>query len=68
VRRAAALLLLLLVVPSAHARPAGHEWRVTNFGDRPAPLPAGDVLLSSAPLEGGALPGATTAWLREPAA
>lgn len=41
---------------------------VTNFGDRPVPLPVGEVLLSSAPLEGGALPGATTAWLREPAA
>jgi alpha-glucosidase len=37
---------------------------VTNFGDRPAPLPGGEVLLSSAPLDGGLLPGATTAWLR----
>jgi alpha-glucosidase len=37
---------------------------VTNFGDEPVALPAGEVLLSSAPLEGDLLPGNTTVWLR----
>ncbi len=48
----------------AFARPGG--WRtVTNFGDDAVPLPAGDVLVASGPLRGdGALPGATTVWLR----
>ncbi|MFD6176793.1 MULTISPECIES: glycoside hydrolase family 13 protein [unclassified Isoptericola] len=48
----------------AFRRPNG--WTsVTNFGAVPAPLPAGEVLLSSGPLsDGGTLPGATTAWLR----
>ncbi|HET6561617.1 MAG TPA: alpha-amylase family glycosyl hydrolase [Marmoricola sp.] len=46
------------------ARPAGWE-SVTNFDTRPVPLPAGDVLLSSEPLDGdGLLPGETTVWLR----
>ncbi|MET1036262.1 MAG: hypothetical protein ABWX68_13595 [Arthrobacter sp.] len=36
---------------------------VTNFGDGPAALPEGKVLLSSAPIADGALPGASTAWL-----
>jgi alpha-glucosidase len=46
----------------AFRRPNG--WTcVTNFGTTPAPLPAGEVLLSSGPLDGGTLPGATTAWL-----
>ncbi|WP_419817315.1 glycoside hydrolase family 13 protein [Glaciibacter flavus] len=44
-------------------RPNG--WEVaTNFGDTACPLPAGDVVLSSGPLEDGRLPGATTVWLR----
>jgi len=44
-------------------RPGG--WRtVTNFGDGPVPLPPGEVLLASSPLEPGLLPGATTVWLR----
>ena len=43
-------------------RPGG--WRsVTNFGSEPVPLPAGTVLVSSAPLEGDLLPADTTAWL-----
>ena len=37
---------------------------VTNFGTEPVELPAGEVLLSSAPLEAGKLPGATTVWMR----
>ncbi|MDV8146842.1 alpha-amylase family glycosyl hydrolase [Arthrobacter sp. B10-11] len=37
---------------------------VTNFGDEPVELPAGEVLLSSAPLDGKLLPGNTTVWLR----
>ena len=47
----------------AFSRPNG--WTVvTNFGDEPADLPAGEVLLASAELEGDRLPGATTVWLR----
>ena len=46
----------------AFRRPNG--WTsVTNFGGDPVPLPAGEVLLSSAPLGDGELPGATTVWL-----
>ena len=37
---------------------------VTNFGATAVPLPDGEVLLSSAPLADGALPGGTTVWLR----
>lgn len=37
---------------------------VTNFGAEPVELPAGEVLLSSAPLDGKLLPGNTTVWLR----
>ena len=44
-------------------RPGG--WlTVMNFGDDPVPLPAGELLLASSPVEDGLLPGATTAWLR----
>ena len=39
---------------------------VTNFGADPASLPAGEVILSSAPLADGRLPGDTTVWLRTP--
>ncbi|WP_411375045.1 glycoside hydrolase family 13 protein [Arthrobacter sp. MPF02] len=47
----------------AFRRPNG--WTsVTNFGTEPFELPAGDVLVSSSPLEGAFLPGATTAWLQ----
>ncbi|MDY0908468.1 glycoside hydrolase family 13 protein [Microbacterium sp. CFBP9034] len=42
---------------------------VVNAGDDPVPLPAGTtLLLSSTPLERGALPGNATAWLRTDAA
>lgn len=42
---------------------------VVNSGDDPVPLPAGAaLLLSSSPLEHGALPGNATAWLRIAAA
>lgn len=44
-------------------RPGG--WEVaTNFGSRPAALPAGEVLLASTPLDGNRLPADTTVWLR----
>jgi len=47
----------------AFERPNG--WTVmTNFGTEPAPLPAGEVLLASSELDGDALPGETTVWLR----
>jgi len=45
------------------ARP--HGWvSITNFGTTPAPLPEGEVVLSSTPLEQGLLPGNSTAWIR----
>lgn len=37
---------------------------VANTGDRPAPLPEGQVLISSGPLPGGVLPPDTAAWVR----
>ena len=37
---------------------------MTNFGDAPVDLPAGEVLVSSGPLDGGQLPANTTVWLR----
>ena len=45
------------------SRPGGWQ-SVTNFGDTAVELPAGEVLISSAPLEGGMLPGNSTVWLR----
>ncbi|WP_374226987.1 glycoside hydrolase family 13 protein [Streptomyces sp. JJ38] len=46
----------------AFRRPGG--WiSATNFGDAPAPLPEGDVVLGSAPLEDGMLPPDCTAWV-----
>ena len=42
----------------------GDHWHsVTNFGDRPVPLPAGSVLLSSVDLVDGLLPTDATAWI-----
>jgi alpha-glucosidase len=35
-----------------------------NLGGSPVPLPAGEVLLASAPLDGDALPPDTAVWLR----
>ena len=47
----------------AFRRPNG--WTsVTNFGTEAFELPAGELLVSSSPLEAGSLPGAATAWLR----
>lgn len=47
------------------ASPAPGPVTVTNFGDSPVTLPAGEVLLSSAPLEeSGSMPSNTTVWLR----
>ncbi len=34
-----------------------------NFSDQPLPLPGGDVLVSSDPLDGGLLPQDTAAWI-----
>jgi alpha-glucosidase len=46
-------------------RPGG--WEVaTNFGTTPVPLPEGEVVVSSGPLEANVLPGETTVWLRRP--
>ena len=40
-------------------------WEVViNFGDVPAPMPAGEVLVTSGPLRDGMLPAETAAWLR----
>ncbi len=39
---------------------------VSNLGAVPVPLPPGEVLLASGPLEGAALPPDTTAWLASP--
>lgn len=47
----------------AFVRPSG--WVVvTNFGTRAVRLPGGEVVLSSAPLDGDLLPPETTVWLR----
>jgi alpha-glucosidase len=44
-------------------RPEG--WHcVTNFGTETRPLPEGEVLISSGPLDGDGIPGETTVWLR----
>ncbi|MEV0348306.1 glycoside hydrolase family 13 protein [Nonomuraea sp. NPDC050680] len=40
---------------------------VSNLGTAPVPLPPGRVLLTSGPLEDGALPSDTTVWLTSPA-
>lgn len=37
---------------------------VSNFSTEPVDLPAGELLLSSSPLDDGRLPGEATAWLR----
>ncbi|CAL9589386.1 Oligo-1,6-glucosidase [Streptomyces sp. enrichment culture] len=45
------------------------DWQVVaNFGSEPVALPAGEVLVSSAPVVGGRLPGDATAWLSVPGA
>ena len=48
----------------AFRRPSG--WiTVTNFGNTPYELPAGEVLIASSPVSNRVLPGAATAWLQE---
>lgn len=44
-------------------RPGGWQ-SITNFGSSPIDLPDGEVLVTSAPLVDGRLPGTATAWLR----
>ncbi|HEY5833051.1 glycoside hydrolase family 13 protein [Streptomyces sp.] len=48
-----------------HFRRPGGWHSVTNFGSAPIPLPAGSVVISSAPLTEQQLPGNATAWLVE---
>ncbi len=36
---------------------------VVNYGTAPVPLPQGEVLLSSRPVDAGRLPGEATAWV-----
>ena len=36
---------------------------VANLGDAPVDVPAGEVILASDPLEGGAVPSDTTVWV-----
>ena len=45
------------------ARPGGVRC-LTNFGAEPVALPAGEILLSSGPLDHALLPSDTTVWLR----
>jgi alpha-glucosidase len=45
------------------ARPGGVRC-LTNFGTKPVALPAGEVFLSSGPLDHDLLPSDTTVWLR----
>lgn len=47
-----------------HFRRSGGWECVANLSDEPRPLPAGELLLSSAPVTGGQLPPWTTVWLR----
>ncbi|MET3809420.1 alpha-amylase family glycosyl hydrolase [Arthrobacter sp. UYEF3] len=47
-----------------HFRRHGGWQSVTNFGDNAVELPAGEVLISSEPLDGRLLQGNTTVWLR----
>jgi alpha-glucosidase len=47
-----------------HFERSGGWHVVVNLGTEAAPLPAGEVLLASAPLEGGLLPSDAAAWVR----
>ncbi|BAS12095.1 alpha,Alpha-Phosphotrehalase [Arthrobacter sp. Hiyo8] len=41
------------------------NWHVVaNFGTAPVALPKGEVLLASADVKNGTLPGEATAWIR----
>jgi alpha-glucosidase len=46
-----------------HFRPSGGWHVMTNFGPTPIPLPPGETLLASEPID-GTLPGEATAWIR----
>jgi alpha-glucosidase len=46
-----------------HLRRPGGWHSVTNLGPAPQPLPAGRVVVSSAPLDDGLLPAEATAWV-----
>ncbi|NKY38948.1 glycoside hydrolase family 13 protein [Cellulomonas septica] len=47
----------------AFTRPGG--WAsITNFGTTSVPMPAGQVVVSSSPLDGDRVPAETTVWLR----
>jgi alpha-glucosidase len=37
---------------------------VANFGTAPVVLPEGEVLIASAEVDGGKLPGEATVWIR----
>ncbi|MDR2454846.1 MAG: glycoside hydrolase family 13 protein [Bifidobacteriaceae bacterium] len=59
--------LVWLDAPAGALRFARGGWQcVANFTAAPFALPAGDLLLTSAPLEDGRLGPATCAWLRPP--
>ncbi|HEY0373685.1 MAG TPA: DUF3459 domain-containing protein, partial [Amnibacterium sp.] len=47
-----------------HFERSGGWHVVVNLGTAPAPLPAGEVLLASAPVTDGALPADAAAWIR----
>jgi alpha-glucosidase len=46
-------------------RRGGGTTVIVNFGSRPVPLPASEVLLASGDLERGSLPPDTAVWLSE---
>lgn len=48
-----------------HLRRPGGWVAILNTGQQPYPLPAGDVLISSAALEDGSLPAQAAVWIRE---
>ncbi|HEX2143435.1 MAG TPA: alpha-amylase family glycosyl hydrolase [Glycomyces sp.] len=47
-----------------HLRRSGGWEAVINFGATAVPLPAGDVIIASGPVDGQELPAETTVWLR----
>lgn len=47
-----------------HFRRANGWHNITNFGKKSVPLPAGEVLLASAPVSAGQLPANATAWVK----
>ena len=49
-----------------HFERAGGWHAIVNLGEEPAPLPDGDVLITSVPLVDGLLPGDAAAWVKVP--